>query len=168
MTVMENVLVGTHTKTRCGLGAALLRPSWVAEEEKASREKVFQILELFEERLLPRINEPIESLSYANQRRVELARALASDPKLLLLDEPTAGMNPHETQGIVDLIYKLRDLNHTILVIEHKMRLVMTISDRIVVLDHGVKIAEGLPKEIAENQEVSEAYMGKRRYAQVD
>jgi len=102
-------------------------------------------------------------LSYANRRRLEIARALVSGPKLLLLDEPTAGMNPHETQEVVDLIRLIRDRGHSILVIEHKMKVVMTVSDRIVVLDHGKKIAEGLPDEIAHNQEVIDAYMGGRR-----
>ncbi len=168
MTVLENVLVGTHNQTRCGITAALLRPAWVAEEEKAARDNVMQILELFDERLLPRINQRVADLSYANQRRVEIARALVSSPKLLLLDEPTAGMNPAETQGIVDLIYKLRDLGNTIFVIEHKMRLVMTVSDRIIVLDHGIKIAEGTPEMVANDETVAEAYMGKRSHAEID
>ena len=168
MTVMENVLVGTHHQTRCGITSALLRPSWVAKEEKVAHEKVMEVLSLFDERLLPRLDQKVENLSYANQRRVEIARALVSSPKLLLLDEPTAGMNPNETHGIVDLIYKIRELGHTIFVIEHKMRLVMSVSDRIIVLDHGVKIAEGTPDMIANNEIVAEAYMGKRSHAQVD
>ncbi len=168
MTVMENVLVGYHTKTRSGITSALLRPRWVVEEEKAARERVMEVLELFQERLLPRINQQVENLSYANQRRVEIARAIVAKPKLLLLDEPTAGMNPKETQGIVDLIYLLRDMGYTIFVIEHKMRLVMTVSDRIIVLDHGVKIAEGPPELIANDPTVAEAYMGKRSHAQID
>lgn len=168
MTVLENVLVGTHSQTRCGIASALLRPGWVGEEEAASRQQVMQILELFDERLLPRINQPVANLSYANQRRVEIARALVSSPGLVLLDEPTAGMNPHETQGIVDLLYKLRDIGYTLFVIEHKMRLVMSVSDRIIVLDHGVKIAEGSPQHVANDKTVAEAYMGKRSHAQVD
>jgi ABC-type branched-subunit amino acid transport system ATPase component len=160
--VLQNVLVGNHHRTRTGLVSALLRPGWVAREEQDSREKSLEILALFKERLLPRINEPAESLSYANQRRLEIARALVSGPELLLLDEPTAGMNPHETQGIVDLIYQLKDRGHTVFLIEHKMRVVMTISDRVIVLDHGEKIAEGKPDEIAANDEVAEAYMGRR------
>ena len=168
MTVLENVMVGTHNQTRCGIVSALLRPAWVAEEEKQAKQRVMQTLELFDERLLPRINQRVSDLSYANQRRVEIARALVSSPKLLLLDEPTAGMNPAETQGIVDLIYKLRNLGNSIFVIEHKMRLVMTVSDRIIVLDHGVKIAEGTPEVVANDETVAEAYMGKRSHAQVD
>ena len=161
MTVMENVLVGAHLTTKCGIGGAFLRPSWVREEEKQARQKVLKVLELFEERLLPRINQKTIMLSYANQRRVEIARCLVSDPELILLDEPTAGMNPHETQGIVDLIFRLRDKGFTILCVEHKMRLVMNVSDRIVVLDHGEKIAEGSPASIAENESVIEAYLGR-------
>ena len=105
-------------------------------------------------------------LSYANRRRLEIARALVSNPKLLLLDEPTAGMNPHETQGIIDLIRLIRERGHTVLVIEHKMKVVMTLSDRIIVLDHGVKIAEDTPDAIAKNEDVIQAYMGGRRRAQ--
>lgn len=168
MTVLENVLAGTHTLSRCGIVSALLRPAWVAKEEEENLARAMKILELFDERLLPRIHQKVAGLSYANQRRVEIARALVSSPKLLLLDEPTAGMNPAETQGIVDLIYKLRDLGNTIFVIEHKMRLVMTVSDRIIVLDHGIKIAEGTPDVVANDEIVAEAYMGKRSHAEVD
>ena len=97
MTVMENVLVGAHLNTRCGIGGALLRPAWVKAEEKQARDRVMVVLEMFEERLLPRVDQKVKVLSYANQRRVEIARCLVSDPKLILLDEPTAGMNPQET-----------------------------------------------------------------------
>jgi len=169
MTVLQNILVGNHHRTKTGLISALMRPGWVDSEEKESRQKSLEILALFKERLLPRINDRADSLSYANQRRVELARALVSEPDLLLLDEPTAGMNPHETQGIVDLIYELKERGHTIFVIEHKMRVVMTVSDKVIVLDHGEKIAEGTPDEIAANEQVAEAYMGRRdRRASVD
>ena len=164
MTVLENVVVGDHHNNRTGILSALARPGWVGREEAGTREKSLEVLSLFEERLLPRIDDRADSLSYANQRRLEIARALVSGPKLLLLDEPTAGMNPNETQGVVDLIRLTRGRGHTVLIIEHKMRVVMSISDRIVVLDHGEKIAEGTPAEIARDEMVTEAYMGGRRH----
>jgi ABC-type branched-subunit amino acid transport system ATPase component len=165
MTVLENVMVGNDYKGRTEIISALLRPPWVSREEKALKEECLEVLSLFGERLLPRSGQYAKMLSYANRRRLEIARALVSKPKLLLLDEPTAGMNPHETEGIIDLIRMIRDQGRTVLVIEHKMKVVMTVSDRIVVLDHGEKIAEGSPDEIASNQKVIEAYMGGRQRA---
>ncbi len=163
MSVLDNVKVGNDHLGRTGVLSALLRPPWVRREEEATTQRCMEVLALFGERLLPRLEHYAHTLSYANRRRLEVARALVSDPKLLLLDEPTAGMNPRETQEVVDLIRLIRDRGHTVLVIEHKMKVVMKVSDRIVVLDHGEKIAEGTPDEVMGNQEVIKAYMGGRR-----
>ena len=163
MTVLDHLLVGHHLHQRTGLWAAIARPAWVAREEAQARERAHRTLALFEDRLLPRLHDFAESLSYANRRRLEIARALAAEPRLLLLDEPTAGMNPHETGGIVRLIKMIRELGVTVLLIEHDMKVIMGASDRIVVLDHGEKIAEGIPEEIRRNDGVIQAYMGRRQ-----
>jgi ABC-type branched-subunit amino acid transport system ATPase component len=163
MTVLDHVLVGRHLHQRAGLWAAVLRPPWVAREEREARERGLATLSLFEDRLLPRAGDFAESLSYANRRRLEIARALAAEPALLLLDEPTAGMNPHESAGIVELIRAIRARGITVFLIEHDMKVIMGASDRIIVLDHGDKIAEGRPEEIRADEQVIEAYMGRRR-----
>jgi branched-chain amino acid transport system ATP-binding protein len=164
MTVLENAMVGQHCRTRAGPLAHILRLPFARREEERIREKAKQALAFFGPRLVGyRFDQPASSLSYANRRRLEIARALATEPKLLLLDEPTAGMNPRETQEMTELIARMRDeLGLTIVVIEHDMRVVKGVSDRVVALDYGRKIAEGSYEEVAHNEQVVEAYLGRR------
>ncbi|MDA9405107.1 ABC transporter ATP-binding protein [Bradyrhizobium sp. CCBAU 45389] len=172
LSVMDNVLIGAHTRLRSvkpavpvigpllELGLALLRPASVKAEEERLREEVKAILARFGERLLPRIDQPAYSLSYANRRRVEIARALALKPRLLLLDEPTAGMNPTETAEMQALVAELKAEGLTILLIEHKLEMVMRLSDRVIVMDEGKKIAAGPGDEVRTDPKVIEAYLG--------
>jgi len=161
MTVLENVLVGMHCRTRAGIAGILLGAPAVKDEVRRSRERAESLLGLFGERLLPRVAEPAWTLSYANRRRLEIARATATNPRILLLDEPAAGMNPAETHEMTELIGELREVGgYTILVIEHDMHVVEGISDRVVALDHGVKIAEGSFDAVATDPRVVEAYLG--------
>ncbi|HEY9288572.1 MAG TPA: ABC transporter ATP-binding protein [Candidatus Dormibacteraeota bacterium] len=162
LTVRENILLGTHHWTRSGmLGSVVFWPGTI-RAERAAQAEVDTAIDCFRERLEPRLDDPAFSLSYANRRRTEIARALAARPKLLLLDEPAAGMNPYERIEMAGLIRAMRDRGLTIFLIEHHMPLVMEISDRVVVMDHGVKIAEGEPKEVHSNPRVVEAYLGRR------
>ncbi|MEX0674429.1 MAG: ABC transporter ATP-binding protein [Gaiellaceae bacterium] len=162
MTVLENVLVGQHTRTRTGPIGAILRTRRFRREEVEAVEKAKDTLAFFGTRLVGyRFDQPASVLSYANRRRLEIARAMASEPKLLLLDEPTAGMNPQETRELTELVAKLRDeRGFTICLIEHDMRVVGRVSDRVVVLDYGTKIAEGTYHEVANDERVVEAYLG--------
>jgi branched-chain amino acid transport system permease protein len=161
MTVTDNVLVGTHARTTTGALGAVIRPPRVRREEEAARKRAVGVLSIFGNRLLPRVAHLARTLSYANRRRLEIARALVSEPALLLLDEPTAGMNPTETLELTDQIRSLRERGITILLIEHKLNVVNEIADTVIVLDHGEKIAEGAPEEVHRNEEVLSAYLGR-------
>jgi len=164
MTVRENVMVSRHCRTRSGVLSAILRTPAFRREEEETRKRAEEALSFFGTRLVGyRFDQSAISLSYANRRRLEIARAIASDPKLLLLDEPTAGMNPQETLELTRLIRRLRDEKRlSILFIEHDMRVVKGVSDRVVVLDYGRKIAEAPSQEVAHNPQVMEAYLGRK------
>ncbi len=161
LSVIENIMIGMHARLTTGPVRALLRLPRTRREEEAARERAFEILALFGNRLLPRADHLAASLSYANRRRAEIARALASRPKLLLLDEPTAGMNPAETLELADQIKSLHRHGLTILLIEHKLDVVVSLADKVVVLDHGEKIAEGAPDAVRRDEEVIRAYLGR-------
>jgi ABC-type branched-subunit amino acid transport system ATPase component len=164
MTVRENVMVARHCRTHSGLLSAIFKTRSFRNEEDETRQRSEKALEFFGSRLVGyRFDMPAQSLSYANRRRLEIARAMASGPRLILLDEPTAGMNPHETRELTDLIVRLRDeVGVTILLIEHDMPVVKGTSEHVVVLDFGEKISEGTYDHVSTDEKVIEAYLGRK------
>jgi branched-chain amino acid transport system ATP-binding protein len=162
MTVIENVMVGMHCRTQAGPLQAVLQTKKAREEERHIAEEAQRLLAIFREQLLPVMNEPAKAIPYAYRKRLEVVRALASNPKLVLLDEPSAGMNPQERKAFIIELKRLRDLGYTLMVIEHDMIMVKGLSDRVVAFDYGRKIAEGTFEEVRANALVIEAYLGKK------
>ncbi len=161
MNVLENVLVGQHYKTKEGFVANALKLPTIEKEEERVKEKAFQTLKLV--KLEAKATRHATELPYGDRRLLELARALVSDPEVLLIDEPTSGMNETETKQTMEIIGGIRERGITVLLVEHHMKVVMGISDRISVLDHGEKIAEGTPQEIQTHERVIEAYLGRKK-----
>jgi ABC-type branched-subunit amino acid transport system ATPase component len=165
MTVLENVLVGYHSRLKSQVIGDILKPPHTRREETAAHRRGIEVLRIFGDRLLAQRNDLARNLAYADRRMLEIARALASYPRLLLLDEPTAGMNPAETEAAIRQIAKIRSNELGIILIEHKLNVVMGMSDRVVVLDYGQQIAEGTPREVQTNELVIEAYLGRKAAA---
>ncbi len=164
MTVLENVMIGRHCRTRAGILSALMRDKRTVREEQESIDKSYELLKVIG--LQDQWGETAKNLPYGDQRRLEIARAMATEPHMLLLDEPAAGMNPHETRQLKELVLRLRDThNLSVLLIEHDMSMVMSLSDRIYVMEYGSPIASGTPAEIRSNPDVIKAYLGESRDA---
>ena len=166
LTVLENVLVGMSRRSSQSFWRSLVRPPSLRSEERQAENEALELLSFFGPRLLSMCNEPASSLSYANRRRLEITRAMASDPRLILLDEPVAGMNPTETREVMSDVKRLNARGFTILLIEHDMTLVRGVAQRVVAFDHGTKIAEGTFDQVSSDARVIEAYLGRRASAE--